>query len=137
MLSRTQLFWQYSHPPPPHPFSPRDVHLGIPRMKVILKNKVKDRKRVILKPHVHTFYILNFRGQCGIDKWHAKELQRQLRSKFKSSQQETLEKLLNGQDMFLFSQQRWENLNLLVPEPRVTMSITSQPCQVDKLKTKH
>ena len=50
---------------------------------------------------------------------------------------ETLGKLLNGQDMFLFSQQRRENLNLLVPEPQVTMSITSQPCQVDKLKTKH
>ena len=32
--------------------------------------------------------------------------------------------------MFLFSQQRRENLNLLVPEPQVTMSITSQPCQV-------
>ena len=57
--------------------------------------------------------------------------------KFKSSQQETLEKLLNGQDMFLFSQQRRENLNLLVPEPQVTMSITSQPCQGDKFKTKH
>ena len=62
--------------------------------------------------------------------------------KIESSQQETLEKLLNGQDMFLFSQQRMrqqrrKNLNLLVPEPQVTMSITSQPCQVDKLKTKH
>ena len=36
------------------------------------------------------------------------------------SQQEKLEKLFNGQEMFLFSQQCRENLNLLVPEPQLT-----------------
>ena len=51
---------------PPPPFSPRDVHTGIPRMKVILKNNVKGRKSCIPKPHVHAFYISNFRGQISI-----------------------------------------------------------------------
>ena len=35
-------------------------------MKVILKNNVKDRKSCIPKPHVHAFYISNFRGQIAI-----------------------------------------------------------------------
>ena len=50
---------------------------------------------------------------------------------FKNSPQETLETLVNGQDMFLFSQQGRENFNLLVPEPQITTG------QVNKLKTKH
>ena len=35
-------------------------------MKVILKNNVKDKKGCIPKPHVHAFYISNFRGQIAI-----------------------------------------------------------------------
>ena len=35
-------------------------------IKVILKNNVKDRKSCIPKPHVHAFYIFNFRGQIAI-----------------------------------------------------------------------
>ena len=45
-----------------------------------------------------------------------------LDQKFKNSPQEKLEKLVNGQDMFLFSRQGRENLNILVPEPQITTS---------------
>ena len=47
------------------------IHLGRSRssghiIKAIFKNNLKDRKSCVPKPHVHAFYILNFRGQIAI-----------------------------------------------------------------------
>lgn len=65
-------------------------------------------------------------GQCEIDKWHAKNFRdKYYEHKFKNSQQETLKKLVNGQDIFLFSRQGLENLNLLVPECQIASQVKS------------